>query len=270
MRIDRTALQKLSLGSFAPPIEREMRISEVFHENSKLGPVTSRAYRQHIVTVLRSPAMCQLLAQPGKMYSLQDRVALKRPRGETHLERSIQDRCSVRRFSGAAVDILSLGRLLYFSYGTLDSAQRRRGVPSGGGLYPLEIYVVPHRVDGLEEGVYHYAPEEHALNVVSIGPIWEAMCGEMALQGIGESDAAAMLVICAMFRRTTIKYLDRGYRLVLFEAGAVAQNLSLVGASIGIGSCLVGGFNDDNVAALLGVDGVDEAPLIPVVLGQRP
>jgi hypothetical protein len=38
---------------------------------------------------------------------------------------------------------------------------------------------------------------------------------------------------------------------------------------MGLGACLVGGFHDDTVSRLLEIDGRDEAPLLPVVVGRR-
>jgi nitroreductase len=42
----------------------------------------------------------------------------------------------------------------------------------------------------------------------------------------------------------------------------------LEATALGLGSCLVGGFHDDTVSQLLEIDGVNEAPLLPVVVGK--
>ena len=43
--------------------------------------------------------------------------------------------------------------------------QALRTVPSGGALYPLELYVAARRVDGLDEALYHYDPLRHVLEL---------------------------------------------------------------------------------------------------------
>jgi nitroreductase len=55
---------------------------------------------------------------------------------------------------------------------------------------------------------------------------------------------------------------------VLIEAGEVGHNLALLASSLGLGSCLLGGFLDDGLSKLLDIDGVDEAPLLPIVVGR--
>ncbi len=60
--------------------------------------------------------------------------------------------------------LADLGAVLAAGYG-VDGAVRRgalefleRPIPSGGGLYPLELYVLARAIGGVEPGVYHYAP----------------------------------------------------------------------------------------------------------------
>jgi nitroreductase len=58
--------------------------------------------------------------------------------------------------------------------------------------------------------------------------------------------------------------------MVLLEAGAAAHGLSLTATSLGLGDCSVGGFLDDRLSELLRIDGREEAPLLPLVVGRRP
>jgi SagB-type dehydrogenase family enzyme len=76
------------------------------------------------------------------------------------------------------------------------------------------------------------------------------------------------VLVTAIFQRSTFKYQDRGYRLILIEAGEVAQNMTLEATSLGLGACLLGGYLDNDLSGLLEIDGIDEAPLLPVVLGR--
>ena len=72
-----------------------------------------------------------------------------------------------------------------------------------------------------------------------------------------------MIVFYAsVLERSLWKYTDRGYRYVLFEAGHVAQNVNLVVESLGLGSLNLGGFLDDQIAALLELDMDEEVPLM--------
>ena len=63
--------------------------------------------------------------------------------------------------------------------------------------------------------------------------------------------AAAVIVLTAVFRRTTRKYGERGQRYVHLEAGHAAQNVYLQATSLGLGTTTVGAFRDARVQAVL-------------------
>lgn len=247
---------------------RKSTLFEIFHENTKLSPLTSRAYAAWILNFLRSHRSQQLPELSHKVYTLMERQALPRVAAHTPVEQAIAERRSLRTFSGGALTLEELARLLFFSYGRTDARGPFRAVASGGALYPLELYVVAFAIDGLKPGVYHYGSEAGALDAVRLGTSLAEFKAAVNCEGIDAEHAAAALVVSAAFRRSTVKYLDRGYRMVLMEAGEVAQNLGLLTTSMGLGACLVGGFNDDMLSAYLDIDGVDEAPLLPVLVGR--
>ena len=267
---ERRVLHKLARSTRQPGLDARNSLAEVFHENTKLGPLTSRAYATWIYNFSNSASARQTLHQSYKVYSLMERCELPRVDPRTELERTIAARRSVRTFSGAAIGLEELARLLLFSYGPTDPHGRLRAVASGGALYPLELYVVAFNVDGLERGIFHYGVETGHLDLVKPMESPAAFKDVVTWQGVDIDRAAAAIVITAAFRRTTVKYLDRGYRMVLMEAGEAAQNLSLMATSIGLGVCLLGGFHDDQLSDLLDIDGVGEAPLLPVLVGRPP
>ena len=55
---------------------------------------------------------------------------------------------------------------------------------------------------------------------------------------------------------------------MLLEAGHVGQNLYLAATSMGLGACAVGAFLDDTLNDLLGLDGMEEAALYVVSVGN--
>jgi SagB-type dehydrogenase family enzyme len=125
-----------------------------------------------------------------------------------------------------------------------------RPVPSGGGLYPLELYFVLRNVEKIDPGIYHYAPLVHGLETIRSLEVPRQFLGEIFLWQPYVGDASVVVLCTAVLERSLWKYDDRGYRYVLFEAGHVAQNVNLVAASLGLGSLNLGGFFDDQIAAL--------------------
>jgi SagB-type dehydrogenase family enzyme len=267
IQIERSVLRKFSGASLRATLRTRVSLSELFHENTKLTALTSRAYGAWIAQIGRSRTLTKLMSQAYKVYTLRDQVTLDATPAANDVERVIASRRSIRRYTGEAVSLHTLARLLYFSYGRTDQHRYYRAVASGGALFPLELYAVAVHVDGLEPGVYHYNVEQHALDVVSRGDRLAAFKPCVWFEDIQIDDAAVLFFITAVFERSTLKYKDRGYRMILMEAGEAAQNLALAAEAMGLGACLVGGFHDDTVSKLLEIDGYDEAPLLPIVVG---
>lgn len=121
----------------------------------------------------------------------------------------------------------------------------------------------------LTPGLHSYDPNAHALTRLRAGDLRHDLAEATYLHPELEQ-AAACLILNAVFGRTKFKYGERAYRFALLEAGPIAQNALLVATATGCGSLPVGGFTDGMVNRLLGVDGVREAALYLVPLGGAP
>lgn len=268
IEIERQALKKFAGTGFRGAVKMEASLSEIFHENTKLTPLSSRAYGSWISQIGKSKMLTSLMAMAFKTYTLMDQVALPLTPPRSELESLIAARRSIRHYSGESMTQEELASLLFFSYGITDNRRNFRAVASGGGLYPLEIYVVAMNVEGLERGIYHYNIEHNCLDVVSRGDRLAEIKECIWFEDIDVDDATALFIVTAIFERSTLKYQDRGYRMILMEAGEVAQNLTLVANSHNLGVCLLGGFHDNIVSRILEIDGSYEAPLLPMVVGR--
>ncbi len=218
---------------------------------------------------LRAPA-------PPKEYPLAPTVPLGGNPGEgwgLGFVDLLRTRVSCRAFARSPVPRDSLGRVLWAGYGLLGRARLgplellERPVPSGGGLYPLEVYVLALAVEGVAPGVYHYAPLHHALEQVrDVAPPRRYLTYLFMGQDYAAA-AGAVLVTTAVVARSLTKYGDRGFRYVLFESGHLAQNMNLAATALDLGACNLGGFFDDELAGLLGLDVEREIPLYGLALG---
>jgi SagB-type dehydrogenase family enzyme len=191
----------------------------------------------------------------------------------TPLADLLQRRGSCRQFVPAPIALAELGTLLHGAYGVLGTAELggefcERPVPSGGGLYPLELYVISQHVDDLGGGVYHYVPLGHQLEVVRAAALPSLMTAELFLGQPYLIEAAALVVITAVVARSLWKYDDRGYRYILLEAGHVAQNANLCAEAMGLASLNLGGFLDEDVMSLLDLDPAGEIVLYGVAVGR--
>jgi len=190
------------------------------------------------------------------------------------LDELLHSRCSCRQFTAGTLPLAALASVLQAAYGVArQEAYGRldfttRTVPSGGALYPLELTLICRQVEGLASGVYHYLPGLHALECVKAVVVPAAFLTYLFMGQSQLTQAPVLGVLSAAFGRTMKKYGDRGYRYILLEAGHVMQNLNLACTSLGLGSCNIGGFFDDELAGLLGLPVAQEAVLYAVAIGM--
>ena len=186
--------------------------------------------------------------------------------GSLSLEEALAGRRSVREYAGASLTIEQLSQLLWSAQGITERRYGLRSAPSAGALYPLEVYVAAENVDDLPTGVYRYVPQQHGLQVVVDRSVREQLFRD-ALSQSAVADAPATLVIAAVFARTTPKYGERGRRYVYMEVGHAAENVYLQAAALGLGTVVIGAFDDGSVKRTLGMRG-DEEPLYLMPVGR--
>jgi len=214
-------------------------------------------------------------SEPGQMkeYPAAQQRALPKP-GPVPLAtgEAIARRRSCRRFAEEPLPLAALSTLLQSAYGLGDTylnggqTMFDRPVPSGGGCYPLELYVLVRHVEGIPTGIHHYAVRHHALE--TLGPLPKPDDLEaLFLSQPWVAKAHAVVIVTAVASRLLHRYGDRGYRYLLIEAGHVGQNLAIVATASGFGSLSLGGFFDDEVSYMLGLDAAFELPLYGIALG---
>lgn len=183
--------------------------------------------------------------------------------GRRSVESALHRRRSVREYSTASLAVDEISQLLWAAQG-ITGSDGFRAAPSAGALYPLETYVVAAAVDGLPDGVYKYDPAGHALALLTEGDR-RAVLADAALGQECVAAAPAVIVIGAVYGRTTAKYGDRGRRYVHQEVGHAAQNVCLEAVALGLGTVVVGAFDDRRVKAAVGM-GRSEEPqcLLPI------
>jgi SagB-type dehydrogenase family enzyme len=189
-----------------------------------------------------------------------------------NLQEALLKRKSLREYNvGKKIALNELSTLLYYSAGVKPMKDNRDSVrrfyPSGGARYPLELYLGIFRVENMSSGLYHYNVKEHSLEELStdsedISDLKEGLYYPWS------RDAAIVIYITAVWERNMIKYDDRGYRIVLMEAGHVAQNIALVASSLGIGCCNSVGFHNKHTDNILDIVNHDEDSLYMALLGK--
>ncbi|MFC1613993.1 SagB/ThcOx family dehydrogenase [Gemmatimonadota bacterium] len=207
-----------------------------------------------------------------KKYPDAEPVELPQPEtaGGESLWKVIAGRRSFRDFKNNSIDLETLSRLLWAGQGITGRVFdfELRAAPSAGALYPVETYLVSHRVESLEAGLYHYNVRDHALETLKKADLCDSLMHAGMMQPV-LSECSAVFIWTAIVKRSHWKYRQRCYRYIYLDAGHIAQNVSLASEALGLGSCLIGALFDDEVNSLLEIDGKQETVLYMCAVGPR-
>lgn len=181
------------------------------------------------------------------------------------LEEAIEIRRSVRRFKSVPLSLEQVGQLLWSCQG-ITSKDGGRTAPSAGALYPLFVWLIAAQVTGVNQGIYGYQPEPGRLSLHRAGDFSSALAAA-ALDQEWVAAAPAVLALTAVVSRTAVKYGPRAERYVFIEVGHAAQNVYLQAQSLGLGTVIVGAFDDAEVAEVLSLPR-DHAPMALLPVGS--
>ncbi len=157
----------------------------------------------------------------------------------THIVR----RRSARRYTAQDITLDQLHALLPFAFGGT-SRTRDAGW--------LRSFLVATRVETLEPGVYEIEGSDATLQPLSLGDPTQAVHRFCLGQDIAR-DAAATIVFAAHPAAALEACGERAYRYLSLEAGEIGERIQVAAREHGLGACGIGGYFDDEAAALLGL-----------------
>lgn len=237
----------------------------LYHEFSTLEPELSQDETNY------PPAS----GEHYKRYPHAPRLALPPPHERSGLDvlEAIRSRRSRREYDPRPLTLGEVSTLLYHTAGVTGRAWwggPKRPYPSSGALQPAEIYPVVRGVTGVEQGLYHYEPSSHSLELLSpeLGVV-DRLLYEATLEQDHVVNAPLTLIVTAVLSRTARKYGWRAYRYVHWDVGFLGQNIYLVTEGLGLATVAVGAFRDRMLCRLLGIDCLGELPMLLFPVGAR-
>ncbi len=143
-----------------------------------------------------------------------------------------------------------------------------RTVPSAGCRHPFETYLAALDITGLSPAIYRYLPLDHALvRARTVDDLAAALvAGAHGQRFAGE--AAATFIWTAIPARTEWRYREAAYKVIALDAGHLCQNLYLACQAIGAGTCAIAAYRQEQMDALLGVDGDEELTVYLAPVGK--
>ncbi|GAB4575893.1 MAG: SagB/ThcOx family dehydrogenase [Anaerolineae bacterium] len=178
---------------------------------------------------------------------------------------------TLRRYPPDPLSLAELAYLLWTTQGVkkIFPNSTRRTVPSAGARHAFETFVLVNHVAGLEAGLYRYMALDHQLARLEA----PADLAEQLMAASHDQkqiiQSAVTLIWVADAYRMTWRYGERGYRYLHLDAGHVCQNLYLAAETIGCGVCAIAAFDDEQLNALLGLDGEQEFVIYLGTVGRR-
>lgn len=178
-------------------------------------------------------------------------------------------RRTIREFAGRPVSAQQLSQLLYHAHAPhhLVHAEPfgllpRRAWANGGARSELEAYVTVRGAAGLDDGLYHYQPAGHYLEL--LGPAaTPAQLLDLTYQQEMCAAAPVTVFITAVPGRCSIKYRHaRALRVIYSDVGCLAQVFAMAAHAAGLGAYITAAFADADAERMLAADGVRETMLL--------
>ncbi len=197
------------------------------------------------------------------------------------LEALLSRRATCRNFDTTrALALHDLAACLRATFGARHIAEMapgaaaiKKAAPSGGGLHPVEAYVLARSVDDLSPGLYHYHCVAHTLEPLRALADDDAMT--LAARFVADQAwfayAHALVVLTARFARNFWKYRNhpKAYRVVVLDAGHLSQTLYLSATARDLGVFVTAAINERDIEQALALDPMSEGPLLVCGLGPR-
>ena len=231
------------------------------------------------------PAATGAAANRDLEESDEDLLPLPAPKNErAPIGAVIRSRRSKRRYSGKSVSLQDLSTLLFHSAGITGRLEAENApqsavfgdqpyvdlhaAASGGGLYPVDVFIVALNVEKLPRQAYRYMPKSHALKPVPLsGPLPELTRLAQFLE-IQAEKAGFLIGYVYNFFENSRKYGEAGMGFAFIEAGGIAAHVHLLATALGLGSCDVGGFSKRRFERLFNADGVTRHMIHLTVVGK--
>jgi len=182
-------------------------------------------------------------------------------------------------------DLRKIGHFLWYVYGltqvsqsvfpldpTAKTANRvqsfRRFAPSGGALYPNELYIYL-KIEDLPVGVYHYDVAHHRLVLLREGN-FDSYIARALGNRCDVSACFGSVFVSTLFWKNFYKYNNFSYRLQGLDAGVVIGQLLEVAKRFGFATGVYFQFLDRALNHLVGLSEQEESVYAVIPLSVEP
>jgi SagB-type dehydrogenase family enzyme len=178
------------------------------------------------------------------------------------------NRKSIRDFSGEQISFNNISNILLNSTNIqIRNGLFLRNTPSGGGLYPIDIYLYAHNIKSLDQNIYKFNPFYEKLNVINCdySKIKEVFQNNTS---INLEKSSGVIIFTFDYLKVFQKYGELALSLGFIEIGIISQNIHLFSVLYGVGTCDIGGFDKPLLESILKIDGINTHAVYAIVFGD--
>jgi SagB-type dehydrogenase family enzyme len=192
----------------------------------------------------------------------------------------LKQRKTSRSFNAEPITLEQLSTMLFASFGLihgewdefkdlhLQATAIRKASPASGGLHSEETYVVAYRINGLENGLYHYRPQDHKLTLLQAGNFEDKVIS-MNMSQFYSKGLACGIYITSRLDKIWWKYKhSKAYRVTMLDIGHVSQTTLLTATALQLKTWMTGAFRDAELEGFLGIDGIKETAVFFIGIGK--
>ncbi|MGB8955821.1 MAG: SagB family peptide dehydrogenase [Tumebacillaceae bacterium] len=144
----------------------------------------------------------------------------------------------------------------------------QRALPSGGAIYPNELYLLAGPTWGVEPGIYHYNPYAHELTRLRTGHlVAETEAALFRQAAVGSCDL--VLFVTSLLDKNSHKYFELSYRIQTLDTGVTLERVKQVSEELDLKATLHLQFHDERIERLLGLSRWEAAHGVCVVSMQE-
>ena len=257
------------LWDFSEKAEDKGRIYQFYHINSKHSPRTQsfQAPKVNYSSKRQEEGSYPVIAKVPYLEEVKDT-------GYT-LYSSLMERRTSWSFTRSTMTDEEILMFLAYSFGVSDREQNTKSYPSGGRMYPVEIYLIPNT--SIQQGskifckdkVYRYNVVSRDIEVVAEGNIKliDTLTSSTDIGTMTFADTQFLICLVGNYMQINEKYHSLTYRLIQMELGHMGQNIMLTAAMLRLSTVPLGGFFEDRVNRYLNIDGITKQTLYVFAMG---
>jgi len=154
---------------------------------------------------------------------------------------------------------------------TKTSSTYKRGYPSGGALYPIEVFLCNLSENITDwpcnENILHLLPQSKKFEIIQCSADREKLIQAIipSPNQIGSPNIA--IVYAVYIPKTIFKYRHRGYRLAHLEAGSMYMLIDLMSKQLQLPNRVWSGYCDNMLSKCLGLNPTLLFPLCVQLIG---